>query len=73
MTVKDLWDHFAGKVLAEVNQDSIQYNEMQRSFYAGVFSLMTFQLELLSEEEAAGAQELENMYQECESFFKNLK
>ena len=60
------WLSLADKLL--LKPDSIQYVEMRRAFFAGAYTVVSF-VKIASEYDAeTGADMLESVWQECESF-----
>ena len=69
MTVEEKWKGFSEATMPKEASD-IQTTEMQRSFYAGAFSMFNLILEINTFDEESAAKRLSELEQETEAFFK---
>lgn len=72
-SIEEQWNHFAGKVLSQVPVNSVQYQEMRKSFYAGA-TVVVLTCERMGEgdvTEDVGANHLESMKNECIQFVED--
>ena len=72
-TVQQEWQGYAKAVIPNLKAGSIQYDEMQKAFYAGTFSMIMNLLEIAELSDEQGVIELEKYRQECERFNNQIR
>ena len=70
-TIKYDWDEFEEKIIPK-ETSPIQRQEMKRSFYAGIQSILFKQIELSDLDEDAAVAELDKIHKECNEFFDGV-
>jgi hypothetical protein len=72
-TLSQLWDEYSREVLTGIDPGSIQYQEMQKAFYAGALRLLMFFYHDLSQRpEEEGVRILGMLTDEGGQFFEAL-
>lgn len=69
-TIQSNWEEY--KVLIPKDAPKVQFNETERAFYAGAFSILHIMINGLNANvsEDAGVKVIDNLRQECLDFFK---
>jgi hypothetical protein len=73
-TIAEKWEKFRGKVIPKEAEES-QISDMKMAFYAGAFSFLTMQKEVIGSSdisEDAGIALLESWQQEINDYFKRV-
>lgn len=73
-TVKQLWTEYAEAVYPTVDKESVQYIELERTFYSGCFSIFTEMTSMVDESEDgeptdADLKKMDNMFEEMTMWF----
>ena len=73
ITISQLWNHFSEEAINPA-APLIQFEEMQKAYYAGMITAIHYLLEAAEEElsEEEGEKVIDNIHTELEQWFENL-
>jgi hypothetical protein len=73
-TIEELWDDFYTKTIPDIDENSVQYIEIKKAFYAGCVGMFTMVIQITTKNSEDVAEiYLDNLQKEIDQFIADIQ